>query len=129
MIVPFAQTIGIENHQLDNHTSAQNHLGSLHAGALYTLAENESGAYLTSLFPDLKSHVIALLREGSMKYKKQAFSRVRAGVEVEDERLEKFTKNFNMKNRATIVVNVKLFDEGDMLVCVGSFKWFVQRKD
>jgi hypothetical protein len=44
----------------------------LHAGAQFTLAETQSGLYLQTLFPELESQVIAILRESKMRYKKPA---------------------------------------------------------
>jgi acyl-coenzyme A thioesterase PaaI-like protein len=129
MIIPFANTIGIQEGILENHHDVQNHLGSIHAGAQFTFAENASGEYLSSKFPAFKDRVIPLLRESSIKYKKQAIGRIRSEVMVEQRELERFEKIFNMKNRATISLNVKLFDEVDEIVCVGNFKWFVVRSD
>jgi acyl-coenzyme A thioesterase PaaI-like protein len=129
MIVPFREFIGIKEGRLEHQNILHNHLGSIHAGAQFTFAENASGEYLSFLFPQLKEQVIPLLREGNIKYKKEAHSALRSEAMVEKEALERFEKMFKMKNRAIISVNVKLFDEADMLVCEGSFKWFIQRSD
>lgn len=129
MIVPFAQTVGIENGVLKNDKSVQNHLGSIHAGAQFTFAESASGVYLSSLFPDMQDNIIPLLRESSIKYKKQALTKLRSEVSVDDEDLEKFIKRFEAKGRASITAYVVLKDEEGDVTCEGSFKWFVQRKD
>ncbi len=129
MIVPFTDTVGIENGVLENDTKVQNHLGSIHAGAQFTFAESASGAYLSSLFPDMQDNIIPLLRESTIKYKKQALTKLSSEVSVEDEDLEKFIKRFETKGRASITAYVVLKDEEGDVTCEGSFKWFVQRKD
>ncbi len=128
MIVPFAQTVGIEYNSLESRSALHNHLGSLHAGALYTLAEDASGTYLLERFSDLKDDVIPLLREGSMKYKQQVFGSIHAKAFVESEVLEKFEERLKIKDRALIEVKIELFDEEDKVVAVGSFVWFVSNR-
>ena len=127
MIIPFSKTVGIKKGILDNHVDVQNHIGSIHAGAQFTFAETASGTYLSSLFPDSAGTYIPLLREVSVKYKKQALSQLRSEVFVDDMAVEKFIQNYELKGRATIVAEVKLFDTSDDVMCVGSFKWFVQK--
>lgn len=128
MIVPFRDHVGIKEGVLVMRREIQNHLGSIHAGAQYTFAENASGEYLLSLFSGYKGDVIPLLREGVMQYKKEATSMLYSQVLVQEEAIEKFMKNLEMKNRAIITAEVKLFDEEDEIVSAGSFKWFVQKR-
>ena len=128
MIIPFSNTIGIQKGVLDNHHDVQNHIGSIHAGAQFTFAETASGEYLTSLF-DVKGGYVPLLREASVKYKKQALSCLHSEVFVDDIALEAFVKRYETKGRATIVAEVKLFDDEGDVTCVGSFKWFVSKVD
>lgn len=128
MIVPFRDHVGIKEGVLVMSQDIQNHLGSIHAGAQYTFAENASGEYLLSLFSRYKEDVIPLLREGVMQYKKEATSMLYSQVLVQEEAIEKFMKNLEMKNRAIITAEVKLFDQEDEIVSVGSFKWFVQKR-
>jgi acyl-coenzyme A thioesterase PaaI-like protein len=127
MKVPFVKTVGIIDKKLEKNQNIENHLGSIHAGAIFTFAENASGEYLRELFPDLADKIIPLLRESSIKYKKQAKSTLRSEVSVLD--IEKFKAIFWKKSRASVVANVKVFDNEDDLVCEGSFKWYIQMLD
>ena len=129
MIIPFAKTVGIKGGVLENHHDVQNHMGSMHAGAQFTLAEAASGYYLSSLFHDKEGSYVALLRDASIKYKKQALSRLRSEAFVSDDVLEKFIVSYEQKGRATITAEVKLFDTDGDVTCEGSFKWFVQKVD
>jgi acyl-coenzyme A thioesterase PaaI-like protein len=61
-IVPFVKTVGlsIDDVQpgravatLGNDEPVQNHLGTVHAGALYTLGESATGAVVLGMFMDL----------------------------------------------------------------------------
>jgi len=126
MKVPFVESVGIVEGKLSRREEIENHLGSIHAGAIFTFAENASGEYLISQFPNLKDKVIPLLRESSIKYKKQALSTLRSEVSVDD--IEKFKTMFDKKGRASVIVDVKVFDEEGDVVCEGWFKWFVSTK-
>lgn len=79
--VPFAKHTGIEllviadGHgaaQLPDVQETQNHMGSQHAGALFTLAEAASGAASVSLFADKIALVRAAIVEAKIAYKKSA---------------------------------------------------------
>jgi len=129
LIIPFVITVGIENSVLKNDTKVQNHLGSIHAGAQFTFAEAASGRYLFSLFPEIQEYIIPLLRESSIKYKKQAMTELSSEVSVDKEDLEKFLRQFESKGRATIVAYVVLKDKEGDITCEGSFKWFVQSRE
>jgi len=132
--IPFIQHLNIKNSSTDNLSiqnskNLHNHLGSIHAGALYTLAETQSAIFLQSKFPDLKENIIPLLREGTIKYKKQALSQITAYANTNEEDIEKFFKLFNKKGRGSIEVKVELKDEEDELCAIGRFVWFVQSVD
>ena len=134
MIVPYAQQTGIEKFTEDTLTlkyeaCVGNHLGTLHAGALYTLAESQSGLFLQRLFPSLEGKVVPLLREGSMKYKRPVEDAVYAAANVSDEVLEKFEMMFAKKGRGSITVSVLLKDEAGHVCAEGIFGWFVQKWD
>jgi len=134
MIVPYAQHTGIEKLTEDILTlrcnaPVTNHLGTLHAGALYTLAESQSGLFLQRLFPALAGKVVPLLREGSMKYKKPVEDAVYAVADVSDEVLEKFEIMFARKGRGSITVSVLLKDEAGDVCAEGTFSWFVQKME
>jgi acyl-coenzyme A thioesterase PaaI-like protein len=134
MIVPYAKHSGIEKLREDtlairNKEVLHNHIGTIHAGALYTLAESQSGLFLQQLFPALKGRVVPLLREGSMKYRKPAEKMVYATADVTDTVLEKFETQFSKKGRGSITVSVVLTDGSEDVCATGTFVWFVQKRD
>jgi acyl-coenzyme A thioesterase PaaI-like protein len=74
--IPFSRYLGLKEKEnklfLEPKDTLLNHIHTLHAGAQFTLAETQSGLYLQTLFPELESQVIAILRESKMRYKKPA---------------------------------------------------------
>ena len=124
--IPFIAHVGVDNDlTLDLLDTNQNHLKSIHAGAQFTLAESASGHYLSSLFPELEDKVIPLLRESSIKFKRQAMSKLTAHPSIEAEDLKKFQTQFTKKGRATIKVAVHLKDQEEKITAIGNFTWYI----
>lgn len=108
--VPFAKHTGIELLVIaDGHGSAhlpdlqetQNHMGSQHAGALFTLAEAASGAASVSLFADKIAVVRAAIVDAKIEYKKSARGPIhaegklrRAGTDIMDDFAKEGAVNF-----------------------------------
>lgn len=130
--IPFVQHTGINkftehNLELQNRETVHNHLGTIHAGALFALAESQSGLCLQQLFPELEGKVVPVLRASTLKYKKPVTEGVYAVSDVNTEEKARFETTFLKKGRGSIVVSVVLKD-GDGTVCVsGDFTWFVQK--
>ena len=89
--VPYAKHTGIEllviadGHgaaQLPDLRETQNHMGSQHAGALFTLAEAASGAASVSLFADKIALIRAAIVEAKIKYLKAARGVIRAEAKL-----------------------------------------------
>ena len=100
-----------------------NHLGSIHAGALFTLAESQSGLTLIEQFGE--TNVKALLRSSSIKYKTEAKSKLTATGTIKLEDIEKFNNQLNKKGRTLIEVTVKVVDLEENIVLTATFSWFV----
>lgn len=106
----------------------QNHIGTMHAGAQFILAEMASGVYLTSLFPELKDKIIPLMRNSYIKYKKTALGTITTYPYLSDLEKERFKNQFSKKSRGTIEVEVTLKNENDEVVSIGTFTWFIQTR-
>jgi len=113
---------------LDKKDEITNHINTIHAGAIFTLAETQSGVYLKEIFPSLDGMVIPILRESQIKYKKPAEKKIFAYADVSDEAIDKFKKIFENKSRATIRVDVKIKDLNN-IIAIASFTWYIQRLD
>lgn len=132
MKIPFVESVGIERDgdgvltlPFDGHV--HNHLQTVHAAALFALAETASGDALLSLFPDLVSEVVPLLRDSQIKYKKPATTAITAYPVVSDEAVSNFLDRLERKGRASITMDVELRDNNAVVTCRGSFNWYVQR--
>ncbi len=107
--------------------NVENHIGSIHAGAQFILAESASGIYLAKLFPELKDKVVPLLRDSNIKFKKTAFDTLTAYPSATADALEKFHKQFMKKDRGVIIVEVTLKNKNKEIVTIGTFTWFIQK--
>jgi uncharacterized protein (TIGR00369 family) len=76
-LVPFVKTLGIDYLQLDaeravlrlrDEPTFHNHVGGLHAGAMFTLAESASGAVVIASFEDLLATVTPLAASAAISY-------------------------------------------------------------
>lgn len=130
--IPFVAHVGITRNaqgllELPFASSLENHLSSLHASAQFTLAETASGDILQSELPELVDHVVPLLRESTLKFKKPANQTVIAYPEIATEQVHKFRSQFDTKGRATLLVEVAVKDSEGNITCSGKFNWFLQR--
>jgi len=132
--VPFVRHLGIAHRdkqhlQLSPDIHLTNHLGTLHAGALYTLAESQSALFLLQRFPDLAENAIPLLRNGGLTYKKPVLEGVWASAALSEEAEKRFLSRFMKQGRGSITVTVTLTNSDNGICAEGEFTWFVQRSD
>ncbi len=105
-----------------------NHVGTIHAGAIYSLAEAASAHRLLLEFPDLSPDGTAMLRSAEVKYNAPARGELRANAEIARESLEKLRRRLQRKGRGSVNVTVVVF-EGDVEVFIGTFNWFVSTEN
>jgi acyl-coenzyme A thioesterase PaaI-like protein len=131
--IPFVETVGIKRGDsgeimLPFQPAVTNHVQTIHAAALFSLAETASGDALLSLFPDLGDSVIPVLRDSQLKYKRPAQGTITAYTDIEQENIERFIERLSTKGRALLDIDVTLQDEDGLVTCCGSFNWYVMRK-
>ena len=125
--IPFVKLLDITQNktlELEFKEPFTNHLGSLHAGALYTLAESQSGAFLQEHFSHIKD-AVPILRGGEIKYKKEAQNSVKTIAKANKESLEKFENTLTKRGKALITINVELYSNNE-LIATAKFSWFVK---
>jgi len=109
---------------LDNRTEYRNHLDTVHASALFSLAEATSGDFLLNEFSEL-TDIVPVVRKVEIKYKKPTkggvFSKAKFLETEKDEVFETLTQ----RGRAIIKVEVLLYDETEALIMQSVFEWFV----
>ncbi len=124
--IPFVQTLGIDaDLTLTPRPHLRNHLGSLHAGALFTLAESASGQFLLETFPEYKKEAIPLLRHSQITYLRPATETIHTTVEIMEDDKARFTDRLTRKKRASVTLSVSLHTHNGEIVAKADFEWFV----
>ena len=103
-----------------------NHIGSIHAGAIYTLAESQSGLCLIDSFG--KFNAKALLRDSSIKYKAVANTKLFASYQIDISDKEKFLSQLEKRGKALIDIAVTIKDNNNKIVAQAKFSWFAVKE-
>ena len=111
---------------LDPDNRHLNHIGTIHAGAIYSLGEAASGHALLSMFPQLSDEAEAVLRTATVKYRRPATATIRAIGEIDPQEATTFGERLEAKGRGIIQVSVSVLQD-DNEVFVGNFTWFASR--
>ena len=112
---------------LDNRANYRNHLNTVHASALFALAEASSGYFLLNEFSKL-SDIVPVVRKVETKYKKPATSCIFSKAKFQDTDKNEVLDMLNQKGRAILKVEVSLFDEVEVLIMQSIFEWFVTKQ-
>ena len=104
---------------LDNRTEYRNHLDTVHASALFALAEATSGDFLLNEFSKL-TDIVPVVRKVEIKYKKPAIGGVYSKAKFLETEKDKILDALAQRGRAILKVEVSLFDEIESsYVCTG----------
>jgi acyl-coenzyme A thioesterase PaaI-like protein len=105
----------------------ENHLGTVHAGAQFALAEAASGQWLLSRFGAEAAGNPAVVRHAEVKFRRPAVGRLTAQADAAPDETERFLDTLSRRGRATIEVGVRLLDAEGSVTLEASFEWFAQR--
>jgi thioesterase domain-containing protein len=132
--IPFNKMIGIKravNNKyllMINKTDDNiNHIGTIHAGMLFSLAEASSGEYLIVNFNEISDKIVPILRKSEIKYSKPGNGKIYSTGFIEDEAKVKMINELESRGRTMISVEVKLEDEKNEIVFKGIFDWFLTK--
>jgi uncharacterized protein (TIGR00369 family) len=132
--VPFAGYLGLEITSvaegeatvvLPERADLTNHVGSQHAGALFTVAETASGAAFVGAFAERMGEVTPLARSGEIAYEKIAKGPITARAKLgmpKDEALA----TLDADGRVEFPCEVELTDESGTRVAVATVRWHVR---
>jgi acyl-coenzyme A thioesterase PaaI-like protein len=109
---------------LDCHRGVKNHVGSIHAGALFTLGETCAGLLIIKNF-SFKNHR-PLMSEVEVKYDKQARGRVYGVCEISEKLLDEAKVTLGQKEVPFIPMKTLIYNEKDELVATVKTKWQVK---
>lgn len=133
--LPFNQLVGIASSSqegsllmLPADPRYHNHLGTVHAGALMTLAEASSGALLLGKYGTLGFEVVPVVRRMETKFRKPAQGAVHSKASISSEQDAQFVAALTTKGRALVEVGVDLHDEHGTHALSATVEWFVAKR-
>jgi acyl-coenzyme A thioesterase PaaI-like protein len=134
--LPFCKHLGLESIAVDHRTEIclepggqhLNHLGTIHAGVLFTLAEAAAAQAMLETFPDLVDQVVVVLRSATIKYRQQTTGPVRGLATIEERAAKALRTRLAEKGTARLDVAASVRD-AQQEVFVGHYSWFITRQD
>jgi len=111
---------------LPSRTEVGNHVGTMHAGAQFSLVEAVSGAAVSSAFLDLLGRATPLAQGAELTYKRpvrgDAFAEAVLGPEV----TERVRGELQSQGRARFEVRVTLTDAKGALATEAVMRWYIR---
>jgi len=132
--VPFVKHLGIElldvgdgfaRAQLVQRPDLSNHLGTMHAGALFTLAETVSGGAMAGAFAEMIAGIRPVATEARIAYLKLARGTVAATAGTAEE-AGALRRRLLDKGEVVFEVEVNLFREDEQRVATMTIAWNVR---
>ena len=130
--VPFNRFLGIQASakegyilELANNDHLSNHLGTMHAGALFSLAEATSGEYLLRQFQSSDLDIIPVVRKVDIKYSRPAESVVYSTAEFAENSADEVYAGLKERRKVIIKVKVELYNERHERIAGSNIHWFL----
>ena len=101
-----------------------NHIGTVHAGAMFTLAEAASGAALAGTFADNLLSLRPVAAEASIRYLKVAKGSLTAAARVDGD-VEAVRATLESEGKVAFPITVTLTDEAGVNVATVTVSWHV----
>lgn len=132
--VPFAGYLGLEITSmaegeavvvLPERTDLTNHVGSQHAGALFTAAENASGAAFVGAFVERMAEVTPLARSAEISYEKIAKGPIEARAKLGVPAAEALA-TLDAEGKVVFPCEIELTDSSGQRVATATVQWHVR---
>lgn len=131
--LPFNAFIGLETCSSDDtrilclpdRKEYTNHVGTVHASALFALAEASSGRYLQHEISSKSESMFAVLRTSEIKYRKPAKGKIYSTGRIDEDAQNKCLKALENRGKGIFTVEIDLRNETDTLVATARFNWFL----
>jgi uncharacterized protein (TIGR00369 family) len=132
--VPFARHLGLEivgigageaTVRLPDRPELVNHVGSQHAGALFTAAENASGAAFVGAFAERLGEITPLARSAEIDYRKIARGPIEARAKLGAPG-EEILATLDAEGKVEFPCEIELFDGEGQQVAVATIHWHVR---
>ncbi len=134
--LPFVRLLGITIDSIGHGTSEvsmpadpklNNHLGTSHAGALFTLAETASGAAMAGGFADLILGLRPVAKESRIQYQKVAKGATRASGRVPGD-IDALKATLKAEGKVAFPVEVDIIDAEGTLAAKVQVDWYLSEK-
>jgi acyl-coenzyme A thioesterase PaaI-like protein len=135
--IPFNVHVGLEtvtvapDHgvvKLPDSPNLHNHVGSQHAGALFSLGEAASGAAFVGAFVELMGEITPLAESAEIAYRKLAKGEITATARFSEDRNALFAR-LNEEGRIRFPIAVEMTNADGVLVAEMTVNWYVRRND
>jgi acyl-coenzyme A thioesterase PaaI-like protein len=132
--VPFANYCGVSVTELTETGAVAvlpesdqllNHVGTQHAGALFTAAETASGACMLGLVGDRFSAVMPLVRSSSITYSRPAKGVISAAAQADTTR-QAIHDELSHQGRCDFTVRVEMLDQNNDVVATAEMAWHLR---
>jgi len=133
--VPFAGYLGLEIARitpgealvrLPERMELTNHVGSQHAGALFTAAEAASGAAFVGAFAERMGDVTPLARSAEISYEKIAKGPIEASARL-GVPAEEALATLDAEGKVVFPCEIELTDSSGQRVATATVQWHVRR--
>jgi acyl-coenzyme A thioesterase PaaI-like protein len=112
--------------ELPSEPHLMNHVGTQHAGGLFTAGEAASGGAFLAAFVEQMGSIMPLAEGADIRYKKIARGPIRAEARFTSD-LPALLAGLETDGRVRFPVEVELRDESDELVAEMTVRWYVKR--
>ena len=130
--IPFNRFLGLRESggalTLPADEKYHNHLGTVHAGAQFALAEAAGGQWLLDRFGEAAAGYVAVVRRADVKYRRPAVGELTAQAGAAPEAAERFLETVTRRGRAAIEVRVQVLGADGSVTLEAAFEWFAQRR-
>jgi uncharacterized protein (TIGR00369 family) len=134
--VPFASYVGVELEKIEKGRAVArlpirpqglNHIGTQHAGALFTLGESASGAAMVGIFAPVLSEIRPVAAEAAIRYIAPAKGAVRAQASASGD-ADTLLAAIKTDGKTMFQVSVTMTDEDGTGVAEMTVNWHVSMK-
>jgi len=134
--IPFNSHLGLEIREvspsrgvvaLPDRDQLRNHVGSQHAGALFSAGEAASGAAFVGTFIDRMGDITPLAEKAEITYRKVAHGEILATARL-DRGSDELIAELDQDGRVRFPVAVELADRGGDIVAEMRVEWYVRSK-
>jgi acyl-coenzyme A thioesterase PaaI-like protein len=135
--IPFNVHLGLEtttvaeDHgevRLADDERLRNHVGSQHAGGLFSAGEAASGAAFVGAFLDIMGEITPLAESAQIAYKKLAKGEITATARF-TENSEELKAKLAADGRVRFPINVEMTNAEGTVVAEMTVNWYVRRND